>query len=67
MGAGQRFQDVTVDLYIDLESFLSGGSPIPHFEKVHAGKDMDELFDKTDAAAILLSREVRLVIDSSSR
>ncbi|MEM9929269.1 MAG: BRCT domain-containing protein, partial [Bacteroidota bacterium] len=51
----------------DLESFLSNGSPMPHFEKVHAGKDMEALFDQTDAAATLLSREVRVVLDRSNR
>lgn len=65
-GAGEPFHDVTVDLYKDLESFLSDQSPMPYFTQVHPGKDVAKLLEQTNAAATLLSSEVRLVLDRTN-
>ncbi|HMQ48426.1 MAG TPA: hypothetical protein PKA00_13515 [Saprospiraceae bacterium] len=64
-GSAQPYFDATVDLYADWEQFLSLSNPIPYFEKIHAGKDFNQLFDETDAACDLLRQEVRMVLDNS--
>lgn len=64
-GANEPFHDVTVDLYESLESYLTNSSPMPYFEKVHAGKDIDKMLDQTKAAATLVKSEVRLILDTS--
>ncbi|MEM9258961.1 MAG: hypothetical protein AAGA62_04885, partial [Bacteroidota bacterium] len=66
-GVGESFHDVTVDLYKDMATYLANRSPMPHFNKVHAGKDIGELMDQTTAAATLLRSEVRHTLDASNR
>jgi hypothetical protein len=64
-GSADAYHDATVDLYAGMEQFLSQGSPVPYFEKVHAGKDMDKLWAETDAACDLIRQEVRMIVDNS--
>ncbi len=66
-GSAETYHDGTVDLYADWEQLLTSGSPIPYFEKVHAGKDFDKLFAETSAACDLIRQEVRMVVDHSSK
>lgn len=64
-GSAQPYFDATVDLYADWEQFLSQSSPIPYFEKIHAGKDFEKLYAETEAACDLIRQEVRSVVDNS--
>lgn len=64
-GSNETYHDATVDLYADMEQFLAQGSPVPYFEKVHAGKDMDKMWTETDAACDLIRQEVRMIVDNS--
>lgn len=64
-GSAQPYFDATVDLYADWEQFLTSGSPITYFEKVHAGKDFDKMYAETEAACDLIRQEVRSVVDNS--
>ncbi len=66
-GAASEYHDYTVDVYEDMASFMKNRSPMPHFTKVHAGKDIDKLMEQTDAAATLLRTEVQVVLDNSTR
>ncbi len=65
-GSAEPYFDGTVDLYADWEQFLSSGSPVPYFEKVHAGKDFNKLFNETEAACDLIRQEVRMVVDETA-
>ena len=64
-GSAEAYHDATVDLYADMEQFLSQGNPVPYFEKVHAGKDANKLFAETNAACDLIRQEVRMIVDKS--
>ncbi|MEZ4959352.1 MAG: hypothetical protein R2830_06005 [Saprospiraceae bacterium] len=64
-GSADAYHDGTVDLYANMEQFLSQGSPIPYFEKVHAGKDLSKLYAESSAACDLIRQEVRMVVDDS--
>lgn len=66
-GSAQAYFGATVDLYTNMEQFLSQANPIPYFEKVHAGKDFEKLFAETDAACDLVRQEVRIVLDDSNK
>lgn len=62
-GSHQPYFDATVDLYTNMEQFLSQGDPISYFEKIHAGKDFNKMYAETDAACDLIRQEVRIVLD----
>lgn len=64
-GSAQPYFDATVDLYADWEQYLTSGSPIPYFEKTHAGKDFNKLYDETGAACRQIRTDVRSVVDNS--
>ncbi|WP_020570717.1 hypothetical protein [Neolewinella persica] len=63
-GADEIFHDVTVDLYESLPGYLANRSPMPYFAKVHPDKDIDQLMAQTEAAATLVSSEVRLILEN---
>ncbi|MCO6489348.1 MAG: hypothetical protein J5I98_13065 [Phaeodactylibacter sp.] len=64
-GSADAYHDATVDIYANMEQFLNQGSPLPYFEKVHAGKDVDKLLAETEAAADLIRAEVRMKVDEA--
>ncbi len=62
-GSGMPYHDATVDIYTDMEEYLT----IPfgeYFDKIHAGKDMDELMKRTNDNTDLIRGELRMNIDS---
>lgn len=64
-GSQMPYQDATVDVYKDMKQYMTQGNPIPYFEKVHPGKDLDKLLEETSTASDLLKGEVRMSIDST--
>lgn len=64
-GSGAPYQDATVDLYDDMEEYLRVYNPTPFMAKAHPGQDMETLFAATDAAATLISGEVRVWVDDA--
>ena len=64
-GADQPYHEVTLDMYKDMTQYMADDSFKPYFEKVHAGKDMDELMEQTRASSRLIKGEVRMVIDKT--
>lgn len=66
-GSADAYQHATVDLYTGIEQLLNQQNPIPYFEKVHAGKDIEKLLAETDAAGDLIRAEVRFVLDETGK
>ena len=66
-GRSESYKSATVDLYDSIEDYLTLGSPIPTMEKIHAGKDIDQLLEQTAAAAHLTKGEVRILLEHSSQ
>ncbi len=66
-GSADAYQHATVDLYTNMEQLLNQQNPIPWFEKVHAGKDIEKLLAETAAAGDLIRAEVRLVLDETGQ
>lgn len=64
-GSQMPYQDATVDIYKDMEQYMTQGNPLPFFEKAHPGKDLSKLLEQTSAAADLLKGEVRVHIDGT--
>lgn len=63
-GAAMPYHNGTVDIYENMEQFLKPFDA--SFEKVHPGKDIDAMFEKTRAASTLVRGEVRIEIDSTN-
>lgn len=62
-GAAQPYHAATVDIYDNMEQYLSQESPMPYFEKIHAGKKFEDLWSQTRKAATLTRAEVRTKLD----
>ncbi len=58
-GSQYPYKDATVDLFDNLEQAMNS-NPIPYFEKIHAGKNVNELLKKTNEAADRILAEVRI-------
>lgn len=65
MGSMYDYGVATVDIFKDMDQFWA---PFPedYFEKIHAGKDMDDLWEQTLAVSNRLSAELRLALDSTN-
>lgn len=61
-GAAMPYHDATVDLYESMEEYLTQ-NPAPHARKVHAGKDLNNMLDRTGENATLVRGEIRQVVD----
>lgn len=66
-GSALAYHNITVDLYPNMEAYLSNSNPISYFEKFHAGKDLEKLYAQSDAAAHLIRADVKMVLDDSDR
>lgn len=62
-GAAQPYHAATVDIYDNMEQYLSQESTMPYFEKIHAGKKFADLWAETMNAATLTRAEVRTRLD----
>jgi len=65
-GAGMPYQDATVDVYASMEDYFAD-NVIEIFNKVHPGKDANQLIDSTWDAATLIRGEVRMMVDRISK
>ncbi len=61
-GASMPYNVMTVDVYSDMNQYLEPWFE-RYFQKVHPGKNIDELMTQTNAVEILQKGEVRKVID----
>lgn len=66
-GSGDAYFNATVDLYADMEQYISNMNPTSYFEKVHAGKDLEKLYAESAAAGDLIQATVRMVVDYSDK
>lgn len=66
-GSGNAYFNATVDLYADMEQYITNMNPTPYFEKAHAGKDIEKLYAESGAAGNLLLASVRMVVDNSDK
>lgn len=64
-GANQAYHEVTVDVYKDMSQYMSDDTFAPYFEKVHQGKDIDELMKQTRESSRLIKGEVRIILDKA--
>lgn len=66
VGTSMPYHDATVDLYDNIEQMMMD-NPMPYFEKVHPGKNVDKLLEETGAVSDLVRREVRINLDSATK
>ena len=59
-----KYKEATIDLYTNLTEYMTPWFE-KYFNKVHPGKDVDQLEEKTVAAATLAKGEIRMVLDNS--
>ena len=59
-----KYKEATIDLYTNLTEYMTPWFE-QYFKKVHPGKDIDQLEEKTVAAATLAKGEIRMVLDNS--
>lgn len=66
-GSADAYVNATVDLYADMEQYITNMNPTSYFEKVHAGKDLEKLYAESGAAGDLIQATVRIVVDYSDK
>ncbi len=65
-GASMPYHDATVDIYKSMEDYMKD-SPMPYFEKIHPGKDVNKLLKETSDASTMVKGEVRMALDSTNK
>lgn len=65
-GANQAYQEITLDMYKDMSQYMADKSFTSYFEKVHPGKDINDLMKQTSDSSILVKGEVRMVLDTAT-
>ena len=61
-GSSQPYHDATVDIYADMNALLADPM-FDYFEKIHPGKKVADLMERTNANSDLMMREVRMTLD----
>lgn len=62
-GASMPYQNVTIDVYDNMEQFMAPADMEGYFAKVHPGKDANAMLAKTRAAAALMKGDIRRIVD----